>query len=137
MSKNTFSSVLWIHLSFEKKSLGDKYISRQMQRICMLYAKKTLENRPKSTFFLRASEKRVIYVLFKNHTVCELKVCRSLPKNSFGLIEHFLTILLQSLGGRTPCPPPFSLNTDFTRSVAKRDDARLKSHLSVFFLSRG
>ena len=93
ISKNIFRSILWILLSCEKKSLSKKCILRQMQRIWMLYGKKTLKNRQKSTFFLRASEKRVIYVLFKNPTLCELKVRRSLPKKNFGLIEHFLTIL--------------------------------------------
>ena len=74
---------------------------------CSAFDHYTVKNRKKSTFFLRASKKGVIHVLFKNRTSCDLKVRRSLSKKFFGSVEHILTILWKGLGGgENPMFPP-------------------------------
>ena len=55
---------------------------------CSAFGHYTVKNRKKSTFFLRASKKRVIHVLFKNRTSCDLKVRRSLSKKFFGSVDY-------------------------------------------------
>ena len=84
---------LWVKsVFFEKCSAFDHY---------------TVKNRKKSTFFLRASKKGVIYVLFKNRTSCDPKG-GSLSKKFFGSVEHIFTILWKGLGGKPDSPPIFS-----------------------------
>ena len=80
-----------------------------------------MEEKKKSTFFLKASEKKVLYILFLNHKLCDLKVYRSFTKIIFECVVQFLTILWSGLGGSSIFfLAPFFLNLDFTPSVARR-----------------
>ena len=119
LTKKVFLSKLWILFSHQKQYWGENSIFRRIQRINFWHGPKRLK---KVLFFFKAWEKRVNHVLFTNHTLCDLKVCRSPAQNFFESVAQFLTILWSTLGGgKNPMflPPPFSVNLDFTRNFVK------------------
>ena len=131
-TKTFFFSKLWTFLS-SKPILGWKVNFSKNAAQNYWHGSKMLK---KILFFFKAWEKRVNYVLFTNHTLCDLKVCRSSRNICFEAIAQFLTILWSTLGGGGTlyfCPP-FFLNLDFTRNVVKR---QLLEQLLYLFLIDG
>ena len=70
-----------------------------------------VKNGQKSAFFLKASEKRVVYVLFLNRTLCDLKV---LPNFFLSACRNFCPLYEVVLGGwGNPMPLVIFLESRF------------------------